>query len=592
MDFITYMAFDFVGTIQGLNIGRYVAEALRSGNIITPIILFFVFLSVMRMTYFVIVEKKNEEAFKDFIFIVLFITFFAISGSYNIWVKNLMQGEKNDFVTMLITGSGVKGDVTNSKVTMNGVPFMYSMLSVADQMAYLTGKAFLGDEEMKETLIKKHLRAYPRDVLSFAIMKYISDADTVQGMSHRIQLLGHCLKVDKYAEKLLKSEKLSKGDREVIEDMIDEIEDAPVKVAIKEGQVVDCNVVRHEVANDIEYIAFNTFNSAGKVDQSYREFFKGIANGIRDGFIPVEVAGEVLRGLILNKRLVANLNSIYTGVRQDINALSNVADKVVSDINYTFTKFLQSRTFNEWFMYKVQSLAIAILLGLFPLIVAVAFLPAFGYNFRLLFSYVFSYFLVKLWIPIYLLAYKFLTGKMGALIGKAVALILPPSAYAGELEIMTALTTTLPEAEKFTELILNTLAIGIPSALGGGALFLVGRDFYLASQKAIAESVFTGKMALFMGGKLLSAFGGKTPPPVPDGGSGMPSGGGSTEPKMTPTLKMAGADTGGFISPETKQSVAQNLKPDYERVKDQKFEYFIDRERPKTKSGIKSGIMF
>lgn len=107
-----------------------------------------------------------------------------------------------------------------------------------------------------------------------------------------------------------------------------------------------------------------------------------------------------------------------------------------------------------------------------------------------------------------------------------------PFAYAGVVEVYTALATSIPESQKFINVILNTLAMAIPTALGGGALFLVGRDFYMASQKAIAESLFTAKMLGFMASRGLSALSNKFPV-LDDGGGGSA---GTSKPELSKFL--------------------------------------------------------
>ncbi len=106
-------------------------------------------------------------------------------------------------------------------------------------------------------------------------------------------------------------------------------------------------------------------------------------------------------------------------------------------------------------------------------------------------------------------------------------------AYADTLDVYVSLSTSVPEIVRFNGLLLNSLAMAIPTALGGGALILIGRDFYVATQKSITESLLTAKMAGFMFSRGLSALGNRFP--ILDDGGG---GGGSvvSEPKLSQFL--------------------------------------------------------
>jgi TraG-like protein, N-terminal region. len=61
--------------------------------------------------------------------------------------------------------------------------------------------------------------------------------------------------------------------------------------------------------------------------------------------------------------------------------------------------------FLEAMMIMVQEYAIAIMFVLLPLVVVVGLLPIFGNNYKLILKYAFSFFLIKLWIPVFWLIY-------------------------------------------------------------------------------------------------------------------------------------------------------------------------------------------
>ena len=552
MDFITYILFDFVGTVQGLDVGSYIANALKEGNIITPIIALFTFLSIMRISYALIAEKNYSKAGKDGLFLAIFIALFAVNGNFKIWYVNITKGIYDaSFLDQLNVGLDLYPDVNNQSVTVTDVPFMYSILSVSDQFAYLTGKLILDKNAMKENILKKHLRLYPQDVVSLGVIQYVSKADSIQNLAKRIKEVANCFNVDETIKEKLKRENLSEGEKEILEELYSELKRIPSVIDIFGFTNINtlnrCQEIRENVAFEIKALSDNVFGvSPTGNDAIFKQFIDGLADAITQGYIPVETQKQILNGLLMQKHIIAGLNNYYASLRGNSNALITGIEKLKSKFDYTASNIIQSRTFYEWFMFKIQSIVIFILLALFPIIIAIAFLPVFGYNFKLLFTYVFSYFLVKLWLPIYFIAYQFLTGKMFIVLSNAVAFILPKSAYAGTLEIYTALATSIPETTKFANLILNSLAMAIPTALGGGALILIGRDFYTATQKSIAESVLTAKMVGFM---LSRGF--STGPNNPDnrlggGGASIGASGSNETVTMTQTLKGGGVATYPF----------------------------------------------
>ena len=504
MDFITYILFDFVGTLQGLDVGAYIANSLKNGTWITPIIALFAFLSVMRISYHIIAEKDYLKAGKDAIFLTIFVALFAVSGNFKVWYVNITKGiYEADFIDQLNVGLDLYPDVNNQSVTVNEVPFMYSLLSISDQFAYWTGKMILDRDKIRENLLKKHLKLYPQDVVSLAVIQYASKADSVEDMAKRLKEVASCFKVDERIKKKLEKEDLSKGEREILEELYAELRGLPSVIDIFGFTGLNfldrCQQIRESIALEIRTLSDNTFGvSPSSQDAVFKQFIDGIADGIVQGFIPVEAQKQILNGLLAQKHIIANLNNYYASLRDNTNSLAIGIEKLKSKLDYAVSNVLQSRTFYEFFMFKIQSIVIFLIMALFPIVVAISFLPAFGYNFRLLFTYAFSYYLIKLWLPVYFIAYQFLTGKMFAILSNAVSFILPPPAYAGALEVYTALSTSLPETTKFTNLLLNSLAMAIPTALGGGALVLIGRDFYVATQKSITESLLTAKMAGFM----------------------------------------------------------------------------------------------
>ena len=601
MDFITYVLFDFIGTIQGLDTGAYIAKSLKEGTLLTPIILFFAFLSVVRISYFLIKEKNYQKAGIDVFLLLVFIAFFAVTGNFRVWNVNITKGFYNpSFVDKVMvrvnigtttSDIGVLPDVDNKYVTVTDVPFMYSMLSFVDMLAHATGEAILNKEAIRENLIKRHLKLYPQDAVAFALIQYTSKADSVEKMSDMIKMAGYCFKVEELAKSIIEKGNLNKDDKALYQQIINELENIPATVAISSSfKVVTCQDVRNGMAYELRKIADNVFGSGSETDEAFKTFLDEMANGIeQDGWTPVVIQKGLLKGLLMQKNVLTNLYNYYGASRANDSIIGQVTEKAKSEIEYKASNVFQSRTFYEWFMYKMQSIAIFIVLSLFPLIVAYAFLPAFGYNFKLLFTYGFGYFLIKLWLPVYFIAYQFLTGQLFNIVNTAVAFLMPTSAHAGVVEVYTALATSIPESQKYANIILNSLAMAIPTALGGGALFLIGKEFYFASKTAVAESLLTAKMLGFMASRGLSALGSKMG--TMGGGTGsVSSGSGGTV--MSPTLnpKHTIYGSGGGISKGTAENVAGNVKPDYSGVDIGKMKFLTHNTNIDKGDSVKFGI--
>ena len=393
-------------------------------------------------------------------------------------------------------------------------------------------------------------------------------------MTSRIKDLADCFEVDKKIKEMLKQESLSEGERKILDEIYEEISGLPKIIDIygfTSTETLDmykCKSVRDNIAFEIRTLADNVFGIQPnkEPDKTFKSFVSGLALAIEKGYIPVAVQKQVLNGLIMQKHLIAGLHNYYATQRQNTNALVSEIERVKSMVDYNASNILTSRSNNEWFMYKMQSIILFLMLGLFPVVIALAFLPAFGYNFRLLLSYTLSYYLVKLWIPVYLIAYEFFTGKMFATISGLFAFIMPDTAFAGALndtthttalEVYTALVTSIPETTAYTNQLMNALAMAIPTTLGGGALILIGRDFYHATHKSMLESMASFHMAGFMLSRGLSALGGlgkggssgsSVSESVSGGGSGAGSGGAVV---MTESLKAGGGTiTREFIKDE------------------------------------------
>lgn len=522
MEFFSYTLFDFLGIVQGLEAGKYIADALKEGKIITPILYFFILLSIVKISFHVIVEKEWLKALKDIAFLSLFAFVFLVPATFTVYninlTKGIYKGDQNFWLSIEDSPfANINPDASNQSVKVQNIPIMYSMLSIADQLAYQIGDLIISRIGSYDSMIKERLKVAPQDIVSMAVMAWVSKEKDPAKLATKIKKAAQCFDVDKKIRDLLADKKsLTTEQKKTLAQLLSEVQEIPPVIDTTSTYAVDiqdleCSRIREDIANEIRNIADKVYDGNTKQDKVYRQFAYKVAQTIESGATPIALQEALLEGLIRQKELMYATNNLINATRDQLSSLSSIVETLKSKFDYYASNYVNNRLFNEIFMYKIQSIAIFVALLLFPIVLALAFLPAFGYNLRLLGSFILAFFLIKLWIPLYLIAYEFLMGRIFNLVKDVVAFIIPSSAFAADnLEMFTLLNTTLSQATDFTYLILNTLALVIPSTLGGGALLLLGRDFYMAAKTAIAESTLTAKMGMFMMGRGLTAFkGGK-----------------------------------------------------------------------------------
>ncbi len=579
IDFFNYILFDTMGTVQGLLAMSYLTNALLNGLIIAPITFIFILLSVVRITYDTIVEKNFRNVIKHVIALLSFLFLFLATTPVKVWnvnlTKGIFNGQLNTHLAILSwISSPVNSDLNNSYVRMNGVPLLSLPLSIADNFAFAVSKAVLGDENLKENLLKSKIKLNPTTLIDMAYIKYLTRAETEGGLkedinnetlSKKLKRVAFCFKVNETLSYLADTEE-NNGRRKTIKKIAEDIEDLPF-----EQPAYSCSVVFKGIADEVKVLSKDVFNTSSVEDNTYATFFDGVALNIEKGAVPLSVRISIAEALIKQKDFITSLNNYYATTRGDESSAKTFLERAYSGLKYMFANGLTDRTFNEWFLYKTLSLAIFILLTMFPIIFTLSFLPAFGYNMRLFFSFLFTFFLVKMWLPLYLIAYEVLTGRMFNAVYSAVAFILSPvitTAYATPSEIFTLMSSAIPEMEQFNTLLLNAIAMAIPSALGGASLFLLGRDLFVATQKATAESMFLGKAGMFLGLNALSKIGlstaSKSSPGSSGSISGMGVGGGSAS--LSETLAGGGTKIthfkqtqSGIYTPAHTQYITQGV---------------------------------
>jgi hypothetical protein len=173
---------------------------------------------------------------------------------------------------------------------------------------------------------------------------------------------------------------------------------------------------------------------------------------------------------------------------------------------------------------------------LLPIVVVVGLLPIFGNNYKLILKYAFSFFLIKLWIPVYWFIYVAMLDVTAILMSSATpihngihyidngiqyaittftgqpayAQTPPPPTPAGTNPIITttpgtsttstqqvsnianaiAMANLSNQYSAFNAILLSFFAVAIPGVFGSAATYLIGRGTMEAGVKAMVEGLY------------------------------------------------------------------------------------------------------
>jgi len=177
-----------------------------------------------------------------------------------------------------------------------------------------------------------------------------------------------------------------------------------------------------------------------------------------------------------------------------------------------YTNLAVSKEFNIKLMFTIQKFAYVVLFILLPIVVIFAFTPIGGYNLKLLFEFLIGYLLVKLWVPLLVFAHLILLGNSINSILPYLSKLLPiPSVAFAETSpegaianVIFALQAMQQNAD-LNSAVLNTLAVLIPSVLGGGSILLWSRSLITGIRVAAVESWLAINSLLQTASSLISA---------------------------------------------------------------------------------------
>jgi hypothetical protein len=196
----------------------------------------------------------------------------------------------------------------------------------------------------------------------------------------------------------------------------------------------------------------------------------------------------------------------------DKNTIGAFISHLFSKMKEFYANLAASKEFNIKLMLTIQKFAYVVLFILLPLVIILAFTPIGKYNLKLLFEFLIGYLLVKLWVPLLVFAHLILLGNSINSILPYLSKILPiPSVAFAETspegaiaQVILALQAMQYNAD-LNSAVLNTLAVLIPSILGGGSILLWSRSLITGIRVAAVESWLAVNSLLQTASFLLSA---------------------------------------------------------------------------------------
>lgn len=497
MDFINYVGFDAVSTAIGLTAGKYITGALLQGNILTPIIYLFIFLSLTRVGYEGIVLKKYSEMFKHIGLMLVFIFLFAITGKAVIYNLNITKGILDTQNIGLYWKSKGFESADNTQMSVSSVPFMYILLSFPDQIAYAVSKTLISPDKIKEPIIAKEIKSDPSKLLDIAFTNYVAKAPSNSEKVDRMVGIAKCFGSDKLIDSIAddpaKAEKVKKVMKKLDSINPESVAEDYMQSGLPTGRVVTfCDRIRQGYSAEILSLANQLFSQ----DQKMKNFYKDVAKSIDEGAYPENLAAKVVQGMMSSEDMINAMNDVYVATRQDRNALLNALGNIISYAKLQAGNLTSTRGANENIMYRVQGTIITVMLAILPFVIALAFLPAFGYQFGLLRDYMFSFFLLKLWIPVYLLGWEFVNGRIVDKLSDVYSWLGFQKAYAIDPQTYTAIQYVIEEGSSYNETFLSMMALAIPAIMGAGIVAMLGNSMVQGVRNATKEGIATFGMVM------------------------------------------------------------------------------------------------
>lgn len=477
MDFITYHIFELQGINTGLAFGKYLWKQLVEGGIISPILYLFLFLSLVRIGIDGLANKDWKQVGKHIAFLFIFLALYGFTYSANIYNLNLTKGLEafTGKETQTQNDTGNIGS-TYRPIPVNDVPLIYILPSAIDQFSFILAKTFLSPEMLNYNTIKRTAMVNPDIVVQMAYIEYIKSAGSVDEMQNRLSSTMKCLGFD--------------------ENNVCQENDNACKKVIKgvlERAEIDCEEFYTGFSLSLASIYTKIFDRNSEADRPYFNLYQKLVELIKQGTVPQAFKDGIRLAFQQTAIAMSGLKDLYEAGDKDVGWFQQRFNHIFSIVNAGMGNLFASRTYHEFIMFRVQGFVETIFFFLFPVIITLAFLPVFGYNLKLLYEYLIGYFLVKMWIPVYLLGHQIIVGNAGRVLGTLSSYIFGTPAYASNtitvdpttVDTLTQLNLSVSSFHTFDNMFLTMLATAIPSILGAGALFMLGHGLLHASHNAV-----------------------------------------------------------------------------------------------------------
>jgi len=578
MMFVSYTPLDAVGTEVGLMLLTKMVNSIWHGNFFGAAILsVIVFLSLAKIAMDAIIEHKYETALKEFARLAIVVVLFTTIGSATIFSMNIInfgyayEAAQNGSTVVgnvlnaasglinKVTGNNITGytynvsNPTSASIQAYGVPLMAEIYAIPSNLAYQISSIMLNPQK-NATIDVSNMILDPKNLILNALNS-MTRASRNPGEIYKA--FAKCYDQQAYNS---------------LSDL--------------QGNGMSCDDFNKMWAESAQNIV-DQIKQKGNVDPSALKPDENVINAIKQGYIQnnnslkSEYLGNELTHI---EEAAKNAQNLYatlgiTGGTQPDTSLGNKAmnniqaatGKVAETIALALSTVLSLKEFLEDMMITVQEYAIAIMFILLPLVVVVGLLPIFGNNYKLILKYAFSFFLIKLWIPIYWFVYVVMVNISAILMASvtpihngihyidsgiqyAITTVVGNSAYAqaapqptpaqpppptpagpqpppptpanqpivttgspismsGQQIVSTAnameAAAVANKFSAFNNILLTFFAVAIPSVLGSAATYLVGRGTMEAGVAAVGEAAMFTKQLFTAGAGIATKAVGK-----------------------------------------------------------------------------------
>jgi len=518
MMFVSYTAFDAIGTQAGLSLLTKMTQSIWNGSFFGAAILsIFVFLSLAKIAMDAIIEHKYERALFEFARLAIVVVLFTVTGTATIFDMSILnfgyayQAGKNaeTLVSTILNNLFGHGNPKPATVEaqMNGVPLMAEIYAIPSDLAYQITNIMLNPQKTA-TMDIGNLVLDPKEILYESWRSVILSSNEPGKM---FKSFAKC-----YDPKLY--------------DKLNNIQGSPLSCD-------DFNNLWIASAQNI----INQLQQQGNVPPAALQNMEYYVNLIKDGSlqnddkVKSQYLGDEINAMNSNANSLQNM--VYDTTPLAVTSLpqTNLTSKLLANAQDLTSYTLSSLGtiganiatpvyFLEAMMIMVQEYAIAIMFVLLPLVVVVGLLPIFGNNYKLILKYAFSFFLIKLWIPVFWLIYvammdvtAILTASATTIhngihyidngIQYAITTFVGNTAYAQPIVSQTsgvpsnaiqqasnmaydiAMANEANKYSQFNAILLSFFAVAIPGVFGSSATYLIGKETMRAGAAALAEGL-------------------------------------------------------------------------------------------------------